>query len=187
MEKLLLTGFEPFGKEKINPSEIIVKKMHGRNIGGKKVISQVLPVNFSCGEIIRKEIENVAPKYILSLGLAGGRNQICLERIAINLSPENKKIFVDGADAYFSHLPLESILEELHKNNIPARISNSAGTYFCNYVMYYTLHYLKYRDLSIKAGFVHLPYIPEQVLDRDLPSMSLKTMEKAVEIVIRSI
>jgi len=187
MEKVLLTGFEPFGKEKIKPSGIIAKKVHGKNIGGKKVISCVLPVTFDCGKVICREIDNIDPQHILSLGLAGGRNQINLERVAINIKSENKKIFEDGPDAYFSLLPLDNIMEELHKNNIPARISNFAGTYICNYVMYYTLHYLNYNNLNIKAGFIHLPYIPEQVLDRDLPSMNFETIEKSIEIAIRAL
>jgi len=187
MEKVLLTGFESFGKEKINPSGIVAKKMHGRNIGGRKIISHVLPVTYDCGKIIHREIDDIDPHYIVSLGLACKRNQITLERVAINMALENKKIFEDGPDAYFSLLPLGNILEELHKNNIPARISNFAGTYICNYIMYYTLHYLRYNNLDIKAGFIHLPYIPEQVLDRDLPSMSLETIEKGIEIAIRAL
>ncbi len=190
MKKVLLTGFESFRKEKINPSGIVAKKMHGKNIGGKKIISCVLPVTFDCGRIVHREIDDINPGYIISLGLACGRNQINLERVATNIFSENKKtkkIFEDGPDAYFSLLPLENILKELHKNNIPARISNFAGIYFCNYIMYYTLHYLRYKSSTIKAGFIHLPYIPEQVLDRDLPSMSLEMIKKGIEIVIRGI
>ncbi|MEA1993297.1 MAG: pyroglutamyl-peptidase I [Euryarchaeota archaeon] len=188
MKKILLTGFRPFKKEEINPSEIIAKNIHGGNIGGKKVISQVLPTTEECGKIMEREIESIDPGYILSLGLAAGRNQIMPERVAVNVTPEkeDEKIFENGADAYFSLLPLNTIIKELHKNKIPARISNSAGTYFCNYIMYYTLHHVRNRG-SVKAGFIHIPYVPEQVLDRDKPSMSLKMIERAIEIVIRSL
>jgi pyroglutamyl-peptidase len=190
MEKLLLTGFEPFKKETINPSGILAKKMHGKNIGGKKVISSVFPVTFACGETIAQEIEDIDPVYVIGLGLASGRPQINLERIAVNIFSEGtttKKIVADGPDAYFSLLPLEDILGELHKNKVPARISHSAGTYFCNYLLYRTLHHGAYRETPLKAGFIHLPCIPEQVLKRNLPSMSLAMMEEAVEIAIRKV
>ncbi len=185
MNRVLLTGFEPFKEEEINPSQIVARKMHGRNIGGKKVISSILTVDETCAEKIQREITNVDPSHIVNLGLASGRSGICLEKVAINVMPEKKteKIVEDGPDAYFSRLPVQRILKELHENNIPSRISYSAGTYFCNYIMYYTLHCT--RDIPTKSGFIHIPYTPKQVVTKDKPSMELEMIEKGVEIAVR--
>lgn len=195
MKTLLLTGFEPFLDHASNPTEKIVKQLNGETIGEFTVIGKVLPVAFDESAVVLLEAEKeVNPDAVIMLGLAAGRSNITPERIAINIqggAADNKgvklqdeSILENGPAGYFSTLPIQSFVETLHEQNIPASISNTAGTYLCNKVMYSMLHSLKQRELDIPAGFVHIPFSHEMSLHSKNPSLSYEEMEKAVRIMI---
>ena len=195
--KILITGFDAFNGEKINPSSLILERL-ADNIDSHKIEKLILPTAFyKVQDLIEEKILAYKPDIIISLGQAGGRSEITVERVAINIAdasisdndgkkPIDEKIRLDGENAYFSSLPIKAIVENLRQAEIPAAISNSAGTYVCNFVMYNDLYLAeKYNDMS--AGFIHVPYLPAQVLDkRGVASMSLEEMVKAVEIIIKT-
>ena len=191
--KILLTAFEPFGGEKINASNEAMKTVRNK-IGSIEIEKVLLPVVF--GEEIEKleeSIKKVSPSVVIATGEAGGRAKISIERVAININdasikdnkgnkPANEKIFEDGKNAYFSNIPIKKILKELLKNGIPAYISNSAGTFVCNNVMYGLLYLIDKKYPNIKGGFIHVPYIYEQALNKNIPSMPKEIVAKAIEI-----
>lgn len=195
--KILITGFDAFNGEKINPSSLILERL-ADNIDSHKIEKLILPTAFyKVQDLIEEKILAYKPDIIISLGQAGGRSEITVERVAINIAdasisdndgkkPIDEKIRLDGENAYFSSLPIKAIVENLRQAEIPAAVSNSAGTYVCNFVMYNDLYLAeKYNDMS--AGFIHVPYLPAQVLNkRGVASMSLEEMVKAVEIIIKT-
>ncbi len=195
--KILLTGFDAFNGEKINPSSLILEKIPDE-ISGNKIEKLLLPTAFyKVADLIERKIVASKPDIIISLGQAGGRSEITVERVAINIAdasiadnkgmrPIDEKIRWDGENAYFSTLPIKAIVENLRQENIPAAVSNTAGTFVCNFVMYNDL-YLGEKYKNISAGFIHVPYLPAQVLDkRGVSSMNLEDMVKAIEIVIKT-
>lgn len=194
--KIIVTGFEPFGGESINPSFELVKSLPG-TVEGAEIVKLALPTVFGKSiETLLFAIKSENPDIILCLGQAGGRSAISIERVAINVDdaripdtagqqPIDSPISADGPSAYFSTLPIKNIAAAIKLQGIPAEISNSAGTYVCNHVMYGILDYIYKNNLAIKAGFIHIPYLPEQVLDKpNAPSMSLDNMIKAIETAI---
>lgn len=190
--KLLITGFEPFGGESINPSWELVKKLDYK-IGNFTLEKLELPTTFEgSSSILFKKVMEVNPDYIINIGQAGGRSKVSLERVAINIDdapipdnsdyqPIDQTIKSDGENAYFSNLPIKLIYSELKKEKLPIEISNTAGTFVCNHVMYEAL-YIKDKILSnIKTGFIHIPYLPEQIEDKkEIASMDMTTMLKVV-------
>jgi len=200
MKKLLLTGFEPFLNHPINPTEEIVLRLDGAQIGEYEVKGVLLPVDFEKAPLaILETVREVAPDAVLSLGLAAGRTEITPERIAINCrdgAADNSgralvdsKIAEEGADGYFSTLPIRMLVDTLNEKGYPASISNSAGTYLCNNVMYTVLHELKGKKVSIPAGFVHVPASHELVIDekKAMPSWSSRDLLEAVKIMIKTL
>ncbi|MGH7915283.1 MAG: pyroglutamyl-peptidase I [Candidatus Binataceae bacterium] len=190
---LLLSGFEPFGGERSNPSWEVAARLDGREIGGLIVKAVRLPVGTPRAvRAITVAIRRLRPRAVLGLGQAGGRPAISLEKVAINLLERRAGRESDGgvagtpvvrgaADALFARLPLRAILHALERRGIPAALSLSAGAYVCNAVMYATLHALRERP-EIAAGFIHLPYATRQaVRQRQVPSMTLEMMTAAVE------
>lgn len=194
--KILVTGFEAFHGEEINPSEEIVKAL--AESAGEKLHTLVLPVEFKEAEKkLEEAVIRIQPEAIISLGQAAGREGITLERVAINVDdakfpdnigyqPIDTPIREGGQAAYFTTLPVKKMLDYLRANQIEARISNTAGTYVCNHVMYHALFLAETRYPSMKAGFVHVPYIKAQVMEKEnTPSMELSDMIRAVEFLIR--
>lgn len=199
MKKILVTGFDPFGGEKVNPALEVIKLLP-KKIGENEVRILEIPTVYKKSlEKIEKEIENYSPDYILSIGQAGGRANISIERVAINIDdfrikdnegnqPIDENIFEDGENAYFSTLPIKAIQNELAKSNIPSSISNTAGTFVCNHVFYGVRYLIEKKFKGIKSGFVHIPYMPEQVIGKaDTPSMSLDNILKGVIVIIETI
>ncbi|WP_028782120.1 pyroglutamyl-peptidase I [Thalassobacillus devorans] len=194
--KVLLTGFEAFLGLESNPTEYIVKELDGITFGEKKIIGRILPVDFQKSkDIIQDLITEHNPNQVISLGVAVGRNRITPERIAINCmdgekdntgnSFIDKLIFEDGPDAYFSTLPIRKMVAALKEQSIPAKISNTAGTYLCNQAMYAARHYIASHDLDIEAGFVHVPAHHDLVLDKpSVPSWALDDLKRAVEVIL---
>lgn len=185
MKKLLITGFEPFGGEKINPSWEAVRNLPER-IGEYELTKLEVPVVFGlAGETVLAAAESCRPDVILCLGQAGGRACVTPERIAINLrtasipdnggyQPKGEPVVQDGPDGIFATVPVEAMTEAMKTQKLPAAVSNTAGTYVCNDLLYTLLHH--YRGTSTRCGFVHVPYLPEQ----GTPSMSLEEIGKAL-------
>lgn len=196
MKKLLLTGFEPFLHHTLNPTKDITKALDGKVIGNYKVVGKILPVTFGeSGKTLITYIEGVQPDAVLSLGLAGGRKHITPERIGINCMDGPKdnndwqmngdKIIEDGDDGIFTTLPIKAMIRALHQASIPASISNSAGTYVCNQVMYQVLHYFKKENKNIPAGFIHIPPSHALALEqKNISSMSHDDLTQAIQTCI---
>ena len=193
MTKVLLTGFEPFGKASLNPSGEIVKQISGENI-----VTAILPVAYEqSAEALLALIEQHKPDVVISLGQAEGRTQITPERIAINLDDarladnegvirNDVPILVGGPVAYESTLPIKAIVHALRSEGIPAEVSNSAGTYVCNHVFYGLMHLCRHIP-GMRAGFVHIPYLPEQALKLPgAPSMAMEIMVRALTLIVRT-
>jgi pyroglutamyl-peptidase len=195
---ILVTGFDPFDGDAVNPSGEVAKRLDGRVIGDRLVRSAMLPVQHEAARAVVTPLLDAAGLLgVVHLGLAGGRARISLERVAVNVMDYSRPdahgqvlcdvaCADDGPAGYFSTLPLREMLAALTAEGIPAAISNTAGTYLCNHVLYATLHHLAARELSRPAGFIHLPFLPSMVAahDRDEPSMDLSTMIRAVEVVL---
>lgn len=195
---VLLTGFDAFGGERINPSWQAVRALHDARIGDCAVVARQLPTSFAhAPRLLRAALRELNPVLVLCVGQAGGRAQVSLERVAINVcdarsadndgaTPCDVPVLAGGPDAYFSRLPLRACLGTLHAAGIPAEISNSAGTFVCNQVMYVLLHALRARR-GVAAGFVHVPWLPQQALaHRAAPSMSAAQVRRALRIIIAS-
>ena len=203
--KILVTGFEPFNGGSINPSEQIVHRLKAPE--GVTLIKKILPVEFQKAGIQLKELfQEYRPDVVLSIGQAGGRAEITVERIAINIDcvkssngskilpdnagnvPVDEPIEAEGAPAYFSTLPIWKLVEVIQNQGIPAAISNTAGTYVCNHVMYVNLHQATTKYPNMKAGFIHVPFLPEQIAEREdkerLAAMPLEDMVKALQAAI---
>jgi pyroglutamyl-peptidase len=213
-ETVLLTGFEPYGGRGINPSTEVVKRLDGATVAGARVTGRTLPVSFrSLRAGIDALLEEVRPSAVVGLGLWPGEPTIRLERVALNLAdfeiPDNEDLLLEdtpisdnAAPAAFATLPVRAAEKALLDAGIPARISNTAGTFLCNAVLSGFLAALAERGRAAPCGFVHLPYLPEQVAEvlgtlkrnrklevhqrADLASMSLETMVSAVSLVIET-
>lgn len=193
--KIIVTGFDPFGGEKINPSIECVKALP--EIEGVELIRLELPTVFKeSAKRLNEVINDVKPDAVLSVGQAGGRAGITMERIAINVDdaripdnisqqPIDEEIQVEGEAAYFSTLPIKRIVKAIRESGISAEVSNSAGTFVCNHIMYQALFAATKSDKPFKAGFMHIPFIPEQTTDK--PSLSLEESTKALQIAIETI
>lgn len=196
MKKLLLTGFEPFLKYPINPTMEVVKALEGKTVNGYMIHGKILTVDFTkSGAQLLEEIKVVNPDAIISLGLAGGRFKVTPERIAINVNhgdqdnqgnrPTHEVIFADGDDGIFTTLPIEAMVSRLQQSNLPAEISNSAGTYLCNNVMYHGLYQLKKEQRMIPSGFIHIPASHELAVEhKGIASWSQADLTKAIRICI---
>ena len=196
--KILVTGFDPFGGEPTNPAIESVKRIDD-NIEGAEIIKLEIPTVFhKAADVVEEKIKEVKPDVVLSIGQAGGRYGIAVERVAINQDdariednegkqPIDVAIREDGAPAYFSTLPIKAMVEEIKKENLPASVSNTAGTFVCNHIMYQDL-YLAEKYGDIKAGFIHVPFLTEQVVDKkDTASMSLEDIVRGLNAAIRAI
>ncbi len=201
MKKILLTGFDPVKGigDSINPSYEIVKDFHDEFYGAR-IIKLEVPTEFvGSKDIVAKAIEMHEPDIVLSLGVSPSRFNLTLERVAINIrdgvmkdnagfAPRDEKIYEDGYNAYFSNLPIKKIVEEANKNYVPMSISNTAGTYCCNQVMYTALYYSAKRFPNMLAGFLHLPYFPEHVVYKNnTASLPAYIAKKGVEICLKVI
>ena len=197
--KLLLTAFDPFGGETVNPAQEAVKMVSSR-VGNVEIIKCVVPTVFGKSiETVAAAIEDCRPDAVLCIGQAGGRADLTPERIAINLDdasiadnegnrPVDTPIFPDGKPAYFSTLPVKAMVAAIRVAGIPASLSNTAGTFVCNHLMYGVLYTLEKYYPSVRGGFLHVPYIPSQVTGgRGIPSMSAADIVRGLEAAIAAI
>lgn len=197
--KILVTGFDPFGNDVINPAIEAVKKLPD-TIDGVEIIKLEIPtVFYKSADVVKEKIQQEQPDYVLNIGQAGGRYELTPERVAINIDdariadnegqqPIDKPIKKDGEPAYFSQLPIKAMVDYMRKENIPASVSNSAGTFVCNHIMYQTLYLTMTKFPEIKAGFMHIPFLPEQVVERpNTPSMALEDIVKGITAALKAI
>lgn len=196
MKKLLLTGFEPFLSFSVNPTMQIVKELNGIELAGYEIVGKILSVDFaSSGTELLAHITEIEPDVVISLGLAGGRYKITPERIAINVKdgaadneghiPMDEAIHLEGEPGHFSTLPIRQMVNKLMEEGFPAEVSNTAGTYLCNNVMYEALHYAKTKKPDMKAGFIHIPASHELAIQHGkIPSWSHADLKKSVKICI---
>ena len=198
MKNLMLTAFEPFDSQSINPSLEAALVMTGIEFEGAIVSVTELPVDrFRATEMAISIVGKLRPDIVIMLGEAGGRFRITPERVAINVDdfripdnagnqPRGEPIVEGGPAGYFSTLPVRAITDRLLKAQIPAAISNTAGVYLCNRLFYSMMHFIETEALPITAGFIHVPYMHEQALGRypDEPSLSRETIVEAVRLAI---
>ena len=199
-KKLLITGFDPFGGELINPSWEAVKLLPEK-IGGFDITKMQIPTVFGkAADTVLSGAEKLCPDVIICVGQAGGRTAITPEVVAINLreariadnegnQPINTSIIPDGPTAYFSSLPIRAMVENVRENGIPANISYSAGTFVCNEVMYRLLYLADKKYHHIKGGFIHVPYTAAQAASKPdgTASMDEKLIAKGLECAILAI
>ena len=193
MKKLLITGFEPFGGEEINPSWEAVRRLPSE-VGGYSLTKLCVPVVFGAGaNAVIRAADEMMPDVILCIGQAGGRDAVTPEMVGINLrhgsipdnsgyQPIDEKIREDGENAYFTTLPVRRIVEAIKAAEIPSRVSYSAGAYVCNDVLYTLLD--RYQSSPTRVGFIHIPYSDEQ---NKTPSMRMADMIKALTIAIETL
>ncbi len=195
MKRILLTGFEPFHEYKINSSWSLVDSFKN-STSDFESIKLRLPVEFKAvSNLVPEILKQYQPDIVLAFGQCTG-DSIRIERVALNIddarsadnngyTPTDEQIHADGKNAYFSTLPIKVIQQAMATKNIPAIISNSAGTYVCNHLFYELLYWCDKLSLPTKIGFVHLPRLPEQVIGTQNPSMPLQQMQIALQEIIK--
>jgi pyroglutamyl-peptidase len=198
--KILITAFDPFGGEKINAAYEAVKLLPV-NIAGAEIIRAELPTVFrKCAEILELSIIKYQPDAAICVGQAGGRSDISMEKVAINLAdasipdnehqqPSDEVLIEDGPAAYFSTLPLKAMVKNIKEHGIPASISYTAGTFVCNDVMYRLMSMIERKYYKMRGGFVHVPLIDSQLTDKpnNSTSMPVETIAKGLEYAIEAV
>lgn len=197
MTKILLTGIEPFDGETINPSWEAARALDGESIDGASVVARQLPcVIGKVNQVLQRAIEELDPTVVICLGQAGGRSDISIERVAINVvdaripdnegrQPVDEPVVSDGPAAYFSTLPIKAIVSALRQHGVPASVSQTAGTYNCNAIFYGLSHYIAECRPGLRGGFVHVPYLPEMAARHPgAPSLALDTLIAGVRVIV---
>jgi len=191
MKTVLLTGFEPFGGDPLNPSGEIARQLDGMEIEGHRVCGAVLPCVFGRSATeLKRLIKRHRPALVICLGLANGRSEITPERVAINVDdaripdnagrqPVDRPIVRRGPAAYWSTLPVKAIVAELRGQRVPAAVSQTAGTFVCNHVFYVLMHELARWRTKRRGGFIHIPTQTEQA-KKGQSSLPLRAMRDAV-------
>ena len=196
--KVLVTGFDPFGGESINPSWEAVKSIKN-TIAGAEIIKLQLPtVAYKSISQLHNKMVELNPDIVISVGQAGGRADVTPERVAINITdaripdnegnqPIDEVIFEDGDTAYFSNLPVKAMVQAISDAGFPSSLSNTAGTYICNHVMYGILYYIQKEFPNTRGGFIHVPFATSQVTDKpEMPSMEISDITTALEAAIQA-
>ena len=197
-KNIVLTGFEPFGGSHVNPSILACKHYNNQIISDYNIIAIEIPLRF---REIKNQIEEIIiqeePAAVICTGQSS-RPVISLERVAINIAdlvksayncgskPEDEILEKSGPAGYFTKLPIKLIKNNLEESKIPCEISNSAGTYGCNQIFYHLMHFIYTNDIDIPAGFIHVPSLPEQVIGKKFPSMSIDTIKECIGIIINT-
>jgi len=195
--KALVTGFEPFADDGVNPAGEAVLQLPSR-LGELAIHTRVLPTVFGRAiAALEDALVAVRPDIVLCVGLAGGRAELSLERVAINVDdaripdndgqqPIDRPIAADGPAAYFTGLPVKAAAAALREAGLPAIVSNTAGTFVCNHVFYGLMHLTATRQLPLRGGFLHVPYLPIQAARfSGAPSMALEQIVRGIEIILR--
>lgn len=198
--KILLTGFDPFGGETINPAWEAVKMVQNQIDDIEIVKLKVPTVFYKSIAKVAEVLEREKPDAVLCIGQAGGRYDLTLERVAININdariPDNEgqqpidiPVFEDGAAAYFSTLPVKAMVKAIRHAGVPASVSNTAGTFVCNHLMYGVLYTLEKKYPGVRGGFMHVPFITSQIVHRfpSAPSLSIEDIVKGIEAALQAI
>jgi len=196
MMTILVTGFEPFGGEAINPSWEAVRRLNG-DTGDVRVERLLVPTTYADSiRTVTEVIDRLHPSTVLMVGQAGGRAELSIERVAVNCDDaqapdsagvlhEDAPIVSQGPTAYLATLPVKQIVAGLRSAGLPASVSNTAGLFVCNHLFYGVLHHIVTRNLDTQAGFVHVPFLPEQVVGKPgTPSMALETMVAGIDCIV---
>jgi pyroglutamyl-peptidase len=196
MMTILVTGFEPFGGEALNPSWEAVSRLNG-DTGDARIERLLVPTTYadSIGTVT-EAIDRLRPAAVVMVGQAGGRAELSIERVAINCddaqAPDNggvlredAPIVSQGPTAYLATLPIKQIVAGLRSAGFPAAVSNTAGLFVCNHLFYGVLHHIVTHNLETQAGFIHVPFLPGQVVGKPgTPSMSLETMVAGLDCMV---
>lgn len=197
--KVLITGFDPFGGESVNPAYEAVKLLPD-TIAGAQIIKLEIPTVFSkSGPAVEAGIQEHQPDIVINVGQAGGRSCVTIEKVAINLAdaripdnageqPVDEVLQKDGENAYFATIPVKAIVQNVREHGIPCHVSYTAGTYVCNCVMYNVLYMAAKKYPNIRAGFIHVPFAAEQAVDKanGMAFMSLDMIAKSLEYAIEA-
>lgn len=193
---ILVTAFDPFGGESVNPAQLAVEQLPDA-IGGHAIIKSIVPTIFGASaDQVGALMDALSPDAVVCIGQAGGRDAITPERVAINvmdatkpdnagIAPEDVPIIPNGPAAYFSTLPVKAMVTAMEAAGIPAKLSNTAGTFVCNQLLYRCLHHAARNMPACRCGFIHVPYIPQQTTDK--PSMKLEDIVKGLTAAIAAI
>ncbi|CAG9175705.1 pyroglutamyl-peptidase I [Cupriavidus pampae] len=198
MRTVLLTGFEPFDKEPVNPSWEAVRALDGQRVGDAIIVARQLPCVFGAAITgIEALLDELKPDVVIAVGQAGGRTELSIERIAINVDdariadnagaqPIDVTIAAAGPAAYFATLPIKAITRDLRAAGVPAMVSQTAGTFVCNHVFYGLMHALAQRgNAQVRGGFIHIPYLPEQAARHPgAPSLALDTLIAGLRVAV---
>ncbi|MTH98147.1 pyroglutamyl-peptidase I [Roseibium sp. RKSG952] len=205
MSTILLTGFEAYGNTPINPAELVARKLDGADVMGHRVISRVVPNSFFiCIDAVKQAIEETGADTIVMMGEYGGRSMVTVERLAQNLNDATRYGLTDnegkalqdvltnpdGPAAYRTNLPIRAMVKAMRDAGIPADISDADGTFCCNHLFYGILDHIAQNRLPLRAGWIHLPFLPEvAALDANLgaPSMSVETAAKGVMVGLQAV
>ncbi|MFC5910309.1 pyroglutamyl-peptidase I [Streptacidiphilus monticola] len=194
--RVLLTGFEPFGGESVNPSWQAVERVAATPPPGLDVHALLLPCAFDVSlDVLREAVARLGPDLVVCTGQAGGRPDVTPERVAINLDdaripdntgfqPVDREVVPGGPAAYFSTLPVKACVAAIRAAGLPASVSHTAGTFVCNHVAYGLAHLLATEYPTVRGGFVHLPYAPEQVTARQQPSLPVAASAEALRVLL---
>ena len=191
---VLITGFDPFGGESLNPSWLAARALHGRRVAGHRIVAAQIPTVFDRSlQVLAGLLERHRPVLAICTGQAGGRPAISLERVAINVNdariadnalaqPVDTPVVATGPAAYFSNLPIKAMLAALEREGIRSEVSQTAGTFVCNHAFYGLMHTLATRPefAGIRGGLIHVPWLPEQ----GQPSMALDDIVRGLEVAI---
>ena len=198
--KILITGFDPFGGENVNPAYEAVKLLPD-TIAGAEIIKLEVPTRFHrAGAVLEDAMQRHKPDAVICVGQAGGRAAITPEKVAINLmdgripdnagyQPVDVPIRADGPAAYFATLPVKAMVQRMRDAGIPAAVSYTAGTYVCNYLLYTLLYLIDKKYPNVRGGFIHVPYAMEQVINKPLgtPSMDLRQIARGLETAVEAV
>lgn len=198
--KILITGFDPFGGENVNPAYEAVKLLPD-TIAGAEIIKLEVPTRFHrAGAVLEDAMQRHKPDAVICVGQAGGRAAITPEKVAINLmdgripdnagyQPVDAPIREDGETAYFTSLPVKAMVQRMRDSGIPAAVSYTAGTYVCNYLLYTLLYLIDKKYPNVRGGFIHVPYAMEQVINKPLgtPSMDLRQIARGLETAVEAV
>jgi pyroglutamyl-peptidase len=197
--KVLVTAFDPFDTDKVNPAFEAVKLLPAE-IAGAAITTLEVPTVFAKGAaIMEAKMREINPDLVICVGQAGGRAHVTLERVAINLiearvkdnagnQPFDAAIKEDGENAYFTNLPLKAMVANMHAKGLPGSISYTAGTFVCNEIMYQLLYLIEKEFTNVRGGFIHVPFSPDQTITRPVgtPCMSLETIADSLVAAIEA-
>jgi pyroglutamyl-peptidase len=196
--KALVTGFDAFGGDEVNPSSLAVGRLKKR-LGKVAVQAAELPTSFARStEALRAAIAKAKPDIVLCVGQAGGRSELCLERVAINVQdarirdndgkqPIDKPVVAGGPSAHFTTLPIKACVAAMRQAGVPAAVSNTAGTFVCNHIFYALMDMAAAHPSPLRGGFLHIPYVPEQAARLGgAPSMSVDDIVRGIEIILET-